>query len=76
MRESFLSMFEKKQGNGWNRGDVEVWMAFIPYGKTNWAIRRGMLAEVAANDYWQPYDPEHPEPPAPPEEVKLWVNQK
>jgi hypothetical protein len=56
-----------KEAGEWMTGDTPIWMAFIPYGKTNWAVRRGILAEVAANDLWMPYDPEHPEPPAPPE---------
>jgi len=58
---------EKPHAREWMTGDTPIWMAFIPYGKTNWAVRRGILAEVAANDLWMPYDPEHPEPPAPPE---------
>jgi hypothetical protein len=59
-----------KEAGEWMTGDTPIWMAFIPYGKTNWAVRRGILAEVAANDLWMPYYPEHPEPPEPPKEVK------
>ena len=60
---------EKPHAREWMTGDTPIWMAFIPYGKTNWAVRRGILAEVAANDLWMPYDPEHPEPPASPEKI-------